>query len=310
MKELLRKYKEGSISVEEFDALAYRIERTPDDVIGSILAEDWNDCSQGGMPPGRKRRKISGILRKYSFWTGLAACLFLAVSAVLFMRLADYEAKLSLMASREVTVRSGNAGQSSVVLPDGTNVILNARSAITYSSDFCAGDRTVTMSGEGFFDVAKDHGRKFIVIAPDMEIIVHGTKFNVYAYPESEYSEMSLVEGSVSIGCKGSIIPVSPNEKVILSRKTGKFSVSRTDNELETSWMKDRIVFVHEPLSHVVEVLERRFGVQINCDSGISLSDRYTGTFKDCSLTDIIDVLRMHYGFSYRIKDNHIILTH
>lgn len=310
MKELLHKYMTGDISVEEFDTLAAMIEKTPDNILSGILQDEWNDFSDDRQDKGRKGNRILRLFRRPGFWTGIAACLLLAATVGLSLRLNRETAKQELLASREVTVRSGNDGQSSIVLPDGTNVVLNARSSIKYSSDFGAGNRKVTMSGEGFFDVKKDPEHEFVVTAPDMEITVHGTKFNVYAYPESDFSEMSLVEGSVSIRCNGSVVPVAPNEKVKFFRNTGTFSILRTDNELETAWMKDRIIFVHDPLSHVFEILERRFGVQISCDGDLLLSDRYTGTFKDRSITDILDILRKHYGFSYKIKDNHIILSH
>ncbi|MCM1502375.1 MAG: DUF4974 domain-containing protein [Bacteroidales bacterium] len=307
MKRLLHKYRTGNISVGEFDTLSAMVDRADDEYLSGLLREEWDAFPVGGN--AGKGGRLSRLLRRTGFWTGIAACLLLAVSTVLSVRLVQTGTVQRRMASREVTVRAGNDGQSSIVLPDGTDVVLNARSSITYPSDFGNTSRRVTMSGEGFFDVRKDTSCEFVVCAPGMEITVHGTKFNVYAYPESEFSEMSLVEGSVSLRTGDTVIPVSPKEKVNVSRCTGRFSVSRTDNELETAWMKDRIVFVHEPLSHVVDILERRFGVQISCD-GISLSDRYTGTFKDRSITDILDILRMHYGFSYQIKDNHIILTH
>jgi len=305
MKRLLHKYRTGKISVEEFDALAAMIDRADNESLSELLQEEWDDFFPDRMGRTGRIKRLAGIFRKPGFWTGAAACILLAVSIGLSLKLRQNE----YMASCEVTVRAGNDGQSSVVLPDGTNVLLNARSSIAYPSDFGIGSRRVTMSGEGFFDVRKDPSSEFVVCAPGMEITVHGTKFNVYAYPESDFSEMSLVEGSVSLKSGNTVIPVSPKEKVKIVRSTGLYSVSRTDNELETAWMKDRIVFVHEPLSYVVDILERRFGVQISCDAGISLSDRYTGVFRDRSITDILDILRMHYGFSYQIKDNHIILT-
>ena len=90
----------------------------------------------------------------------------------------------------------------------------------------------------------------------------------------------------------------------------GRMNLMMTDNEVETAWLKKTMVFMHEPLYRVIDKLERRFGVQIECTDGISLSDIYTGTFKDRNITDILDVLKMHYGFDYQIDDNQIKITH
>ena len=309
MKELLNKYRTGNISPDEFDILASEIERTPDKRLAEILREEWFLFEKGGAEKKESAaRRFFRNFRRAGFWTGTAACILLAVSVMLSLKLRSSENLHRLMASREVTVRAGNDGRSSVLLPDGTNVVLNARSSITYSSDFGFSDRTVTIVGDGFFDVQKDDSRKFVVKAPDMEITVHGTKFNVYAYPDSDCSEMSLMEGNVSVECNGRTLTLSPNEKVNYFRTSGLVSVSHADNELETAWMKDRIVFIHEPLSRVIEILERRFGVNISCPDAISLADRYTGTFEDRSIADILDILRMHYGFSYSIKETQITL--
>jgi ferric-dicitrate binding protein FerR (iron transport regulator) len=79
-----------------------------------------------------------------------------------------------------------------------------------------------------------------------------------------------------------------------------------TDNEIETLWLHDRIVFINDPLYKVFDVLQRCFGVQIECSDNVNLSDRYTATFKDKRISDILEVIKMHYGFSYE-HDGHII---
>ena len=82
----------------------------------------------------------------------------------------------------EVIVPLGS--KSHVVLPDGSDVWLNAGSRLKYSAQFTAKERTVELSGEAYFEVAKERKRRFVVVTSNVSINVHGTTFNVKAYPE------------------------------------------------------------------------------------------------------------------------------
>ena len=91
--------------------------------------------------------------------------------------------------------------------------------------------------------------------------------------------------------------------------ESGRLNMLRTDNAIETSWLEDRITFINKPLYQVVDMLQRHFGVTIECSQEINLADRYTGSFSEHRVEDILDILKMHYGFSYRSSGNHIVIT-
>lgn len=314
MNTLLEKYKSGKISVEEFDDLSDMIQTVPDDELRLAIGQDWNAFASASSLSKEKKdflypikeRKISRRLSVIV--TGIAAAFLLCVSIGLGLRIKEINKEVDSLAVNAVTFSAGTEGSSTVTLPDGSVVRLNARSSITYNSDFGIRDRRVRIDGEGFFDVAKGKDKAFIVDAPGMEITVHGTRFNVYAYSERDFVEMSLIEGSVSLRSGESSVLVAPNEKVCIDRCTGRMNLMQTDNEVETAWLKKTLVFMHEPLYKVIDILERRFGVQIECCEGISLSDIYTGTFKDRSIKDILEVLKIHYGFVYEIDDSKITI--
>ncbi len=213
-----------------------------------------------------------------------------------------------LLAS-QFTVSAGVDGPSSVTLPDGTNVLLNARSTISYSPDFGISAREVSLTGQGYFDVTKDASKKFVVSTGNMSITVHGTKFNVYAYPERSIDEVSLVEGSVSVLSGRNELHMKPGEKVVYDKLSGNTSLTKTDNTRETAWMSPDITFTHAPLSEVFDVLQRRFGVTIIADENMDFKDRYTGNFTGRRLPEILSILKMHYHFQYKTTDNTITLT-
>lgn len=297
MKRLLDKYRRGNISPEELKRLSMKAESMSDDEISDIIEKEW---MEEGVSPKMRRMRL---------WTGVAAGLLIAVSAALSLSLLNSGKEHSFLASRGIEIKAGDGDKSRVVLPDGTKVILNARSSIEYRSDFGVKDRRVTLCGQGYFDVVKDSEREFTVSAQGMDVIVHGTKFNVYAYPDNDLKEVSLIEGSISLRYGDSEVKLAPNEKVCIRSGSGRINLFRTDNAIETSWIEDNIVFINRPLYQVIDVLQRHFGVTIECSSDINLADRYTGSFDEHRIEDILDILKMHYGFSYECRDNRITIT-
>lgn len=311
----LDNFKSGRVLPSEMDSLNEYVESLSDEQLASELAADWENFeSAGRLDAGRLKKmypssRINGGTSFRTVFTGVAAAV-LAVACISLSLVVYHDKKVqSRLSETTFTVSAGIDGPSQMTLPDGTQVRLNARSVLSYNSDFGRTDRRITLVGEGFFDVAKDPDRRFVVETQNMEIAVHGTKFNVYAYPERSVDEMSLVEGSVSVTAGGNVLTLSPGEKVFFDKATGSTHITRTDNMMETAWLNQELSFNHATLSDVFDVLERRFGVTIRPGEGIDLNDRYTGSFTDRRIGDIMDVLKMHYHFSTSCSDNIITLT-
>lgn len=297
MKRLLEKYRNGSISPDELERLSHTVEEMSDDEISDVLEKEW------------MKEDGTGKVRRLRIWTSVAAGLLLLATAGLSISMLESGKEHSFLASREIKIDAGNGDKSRIVLPDGTKVILNARSSISYRPDFGVENRNVTLVGQGYFDVAKDAEHEFTVSALGMDVIAHGTKFNVYAYPENDMKEVSLIEGSISLRYGDSEVRLAPNEKVCIRTGSGRFNMFRTDNAIETSWLEDGIVFINRPLYQVIDMLQRHFGTVIECAPEINLADRYTGSFNEHRIEDILDILKMHYGFTYKTDGNRITIT-
>lgn len=300
MKELLEKFKLDKMERDEFDLLVKKVDAMSDSNLASYFEEEWSR-SAANEPNYRHLHKRSRNVFRYAACAAIAALIAVGVTFLSFNSKDD-----DLLAESELSINSGEIGQMSMTLPDGTFVILNAHSSLSYPSDFGRNNRRITLEGEAFFDVAKDESKEFVVNAPGMEVSVHGTKFNVYAYPDSDYSEVSLLEGKVSVNCSDTQIKLNPGEKVCVNRSSSDAVCVSTDNEVETIWMKNKLTFIHDSLDHVFDVLERKFGVRIDCGENIDLTDLYTGSFRDTRINEILDIIKMHYGFKYEIMGNHI----
>ena len=155
------------------------------------------------------------------------------------------------------------AGQRACIsLQDGTVVWLNAQSTLTYPSHFYGKERTVSIIGEAFFEVAKDKNRPFIVAAQDAKIQVLGTKFNVYSYPDSKQIRTSLIEGAVQVFYKSKQVILRPNEESIA--QDGKLTVSNIKNPDMLLWRNGIYSFNNERLADIVNKLELYYDVTIN----------------------------------------------
>lgn len=216
---------------------------------------------------------------KIAWWLGGAAAA--AIATFVFIGLKKQYAKANeSLAKNTVTTRPGS--KTKMQLPDGTTVMLNAGSNISYNEIFNSNTREVHLSGEAYFDVTHDKERPFIIHTNSLDIRVLGTAFNVRSYPNEKTTETSLLRGSVEISIHdnpGKKIILKPNEKLVMNNEVqeekinqpvrekeedraimtlSKIHFSRKDSSIaETRWMQDRLVFDDVQLGTILQELER-----------------------------------------------------
>ena len=324
LNELLIKYSEGSISPDDFAHLLDAVNNASDEELFEVLGRHWDSFSLDGNEAFYNQKKdqlykaLSQEMRKHEkrfsllsflsqYWLRIAASLVLFIVVAWTINVSVAYFRMTDLDGQHVIVQSGSVGRSSVILPDGTKVKLNAKSQLSYRHDFGKESRQVVLNGQGFFEVAHDRRNKFVVKTDNMDITVYGTVFNVYAYEDNDIMEMSLLDGSVRVVTKGPLsqtFDVKSNEKVVYDKVTGKSHLEVTDNTFETAWMKGYLIFHEEKLGNVFSSLERRFGIVIHADDTEILNDVYTGTFNDEKFESIMKVLQLHYHFRYEIKED------
>lgn len=147
----------------------------------------------------KKQRRI--VWRQWLHRIGYAAAiLILIVSSSLLTFWYTRPEQPAILSANVMNTLYTPAGQrAQLILQDGTEVWLNAKSKLVYPAQFTGEERRVIVEGEAFFDVAKDPSKPFIVSAQDIDMKVLGTQFNVYCYPDAGYIQTSLLEGSVRV---------------------------------------------------------------------------------------------------------------
>lgn len=150
-----------------------------------------------------------------------------------------------------------------VKLPDGTQVWLNTASSLRYATNFSAyPSRNVELQGEGYFEVASNHAKPFIVHSNGQKVEVLGTRFNISSYREDSMISTTLLEGSVRIDHHHKNTTLVPNQQFQLST-SGNFYLREVDTDRIVSWTNNEFMFDGDHIDEVMRKLERWYNVDI-----------------------------------------------
>ncbi len=193
-----------------------------------------------------------------------------------------------------------------IKLPDGSIVDLNQNSKLVYDQYFGKSNRTISLSGEGFFEVQSDKFNPFTIEINQIKIEVVGTKFNVSGYGASETIEVIVEEGLVNFSADKSTVELSAGEKGVYTKSLQQLRETPNDDINFISWKTKKIVFTNSKLPEVVETLNKVYGDRIIITSDISDSCEVTVTFNQQNLEAVLNVLKTTLNLTFRNIDNRI----
>ena len=260
--------------------------------------------------------KLHGFGRQKNFLPSLSKVAAILFLPLLFTSLAYLYYTLPSSKAQEfnseINVSFGTV--INFVLSDGTKVWLNSGSHFEYPSKFTGTARKVYLEGEAYFEVA-DSRKPFSVQTSQMEVVAKGTSFNVLAYPGDDRILTNLVEGKVVL------YQIKPDSKPLFltelkpdERATYLWSgkkeliVSPTDAEKYTAWKEGILIFHNDPFEEIVRKLNRWYNTDIRLIDPELKSYRYTATFTDESLLQVLELLKnsapITYTYSQRSKNH------
>lgn len=184
-----------------------------------------------------------------------------------------------------------------VILPDKTQVLMNADSRLTFPDRFDGAERVVRLVGEAFFTVTKDIHHPFIVESEKIRTHVLGTEFNLRAYPNSN-PHVTLVSGQVKVDNlqNNQSLMMKPGQDVTINGKSS-FDVSSVDTEYYVQWKEGFFYFDNVPLVEVLKELGRWYNVDIQITDNSLMSYRlHFIADRGASIAQVVDNLN---GFSY-----------
>ncbi|HTF29435.1 MAG TPA: FecR domain-containing protein [Flavitalea sp.] len=205
--------------------------------------------------------------------------------------------------------------KSTMTLPDGTKIWLNADTKIQYPKKFSGNTREVYLSGEAFFEVAKNPGKPFIIHLANGTVKVLGTSFNIRAYDNEKFIEASVATGKVAFipkhatGRKQDTVFLTRDNKLRYLFTKKQAIVESTVSKEDMAWIGGKLVFKAMSFEEIGVELERSFGKKIVFLSDNARQFRLTGSFQNNSLEEILFYLSKSTEFNYKINNEEVMIS-
>ncbi len=278
---------------------------------------------------------------KMSFWTKRLTiisftALIISVSGALYFF--PWKKNAVAAATQEISsVVTKNGNRSKIVLPDGSQVWLNAGSSLDYNnSTFNKDLREVSLNGEAYFDVTRNESKPFIIHTKKMDIKVIGTTFNVRSYSDEKFAEAALLKGSIEVTLKDrdQKIFLKPNEKISVANENPK--TETTPEKITTlksnpvavpqivvkeikpnpayniigeiAWTQNKLYFDDESLEDIGHLMERWFGKKVTIANESLKTVHYTGNFENETMEEVLTYLKLSKSFNFRIGTDNVVI--
>lgn len=214
----------------------------------------------------------------------------IAASVVLFFGL------FSILGNDIITIETNFGEQKTIALLDGSEVVLNSKSTLTYNEDTWENNRTLNLEGEAYFKVNK--GSTFTVETDNGVVQVLGTQFNVNSV--SDLIEVVCFEGKVSVKTKNEDYILLPTNSV---RRINGNAIEKWDvSNANPSWLHGESSFKSVPLKYVISALESQYNIEIYSDA-IDTNIIYTGSFTHESLNSALKTVFKSLQIQYFEKE-------
>ncbi|UII32481.1 DUF4974 domain-containing protein [Fulvivirga ulvae] len=322
-RQLIKKYLAGNCTEEEQKA-AMKILSQPgtSSLLDEVADEVWNELPQNEAPLTDSEGIYKNIENKLGFgaskakistlkpWLYAACISFLVISTFYFVQ----QRSVNTPPIQELVIKSMPAGQkSTIILSDGSKIILNSGSKISYPKAFSDSSRVITLEGEAFFDVVKDKTRPFSVVANGIVTTALGTSFNINA--RGPLCRIALATGKVIINNendtrknKNQQYILTPGEALEVNtsaKTTRKFTF---DQQSELLWKDGILYFRNTPLEYIVKRLELWYDVEFQFKNKTGMQKKYTGRFENASLEHVLDNMSYTLNFEYFIQGKKITI--
>jgi len=210
-------------------------------------------------------------------------------------------------------VETPKGGQYQLVLPDGTKVWLNAASSLRYPLAFQGNERKVELTGEAYFEVAKDKTRPFKVHSNNQVVEVLGTHFNINVYSNEPFVKTTLLEGSVKVtnSSTNAQTIIRPGEQSII-QKTGNSAIKVKDVDIDeaVAWKNGYFMFNSEQLESVLRKISRWYDVDIQYQNEELKHQLFSGTLsKYLSVSQVLKKLELLQSVHFKTEGRKIIVT-
>jgi len=217
-----------------------------------------------------------------------------------------YEAAEAPFQNRNNTLSIPRGGQYRITLPDGTIVWLNSATSLTWPTAFTDKERVVTLSGEAYFDVAKNSEQPFKVKAGEAQILATGTSFNISAYEDEDHVSATLVEGGVNVTTANSMVSLKPGQQAIIPTGSHQIGKKDVDTDQALAWLQGNFLFEDQDIRSIMRNLARWYNLEISYE-GKPNPMKFGGTYsRSKGLEELLKHLESLSGMHFSISNNKV----
>jgi len=319
LKTLISKYVRNSCTKEELEELFSYISQSRDN---KVLSEEflvvWNSI--------RPEEQLSSIdenqifrdietkisvpsIRQHQFiWAKAAAVILLALSAgIIFFYLNRPVQNKEVM--RVSTNQLARSSHSLVKLPDGSSVLLNDNSTLDYSA-FTENKREVILTGEAYFDIARDEKHPFVIHTGKLKTRVLGTAFNIRAYPEEDDVTVTVTKGKVEVELENKTLGIiTPNQQISFNKQNRGTVQQQVLADSILLWKQKDLVFDNTDFEEAAVIISNRFNVTVTFSNERLKNCRFTASFlNENNIHQVLTVLCDVNKAAYEMKNDTIII--
>jgi ferric-dicitrate binding protein FerR (iron transport regulator) len=255
------------------------------------------------------------------YWlSGVAALLI----AVFFIKLSPRNINSTLQATntKQVFINTTHAIKA-IVLQDGSRVWVSPGSELTYTKVFEKHSRKVSLTGEAFFEVTKDHSRPFSISTGNVITKVWGTSFRIRGYAADKTTRVDVVTGKVSVSLAGlqtqprtnnmpdidNGVMLLPNQEAVYDKATDNLKKNMVIKDASLGmWKKTSLSFNNTPISEVFKALNKSFNVNISSKDESINNDFLKADFSNENLPTIMEILKKSLNSTYSVHGNTFVM--
>lgn len=293
---LAKKYAQGTCTPEEKMAVEAFFDKMQDQSIFHLnqMSDKKGDVILGKIFLGIHRKPKKYTLRKA---LKIAAILIVALTVA-------FSAAQFVFKPNEIIQTAAKGEKKEVLLEDGSVVVLNSNSSITYSEDFET-TRNISLSGEAYFKVFHDKSRPFTVQTHDVKVRVLGTSFDINSYKHMP-TKVSVVTGKVEVSSPtGKKVHIIKNQQADFVRNSD-FQISAEDSRERIAWTSNIIMLKNTTLSETAKIIENWYNVDIEFEDQALQKLTISGKFKDEKLENVLESI----AFLKQLKIDYITKKH
>jgi ferric-dicitrate binding protein FerR (iron transport regulator) len=261
-----------------------------------------------GQAPQSRLRKIINIRH---VWPRVAAVLLLCGGGYAVLKRINSS---SSRKSEQMDIYTAYGQQKVVRMPDSTKIILNAGSHINYVYSYTNKQQEVFLEGEAFFEVTTDAARTFVVHSGELSTTVLGTSFNVRAYKADPAISVQVKTGKVQVALSSAAatndakpVTLLPAQQVTYAG-AGNLSIQDVNAMDIAGWTTDKLIFNDQPVTVILNELERVYNIHFNTVNKTALTRRYTIRLKKMPLTYMLETVSVLTGLQFQAKDSMIVI--